>query len=797
MKTNSKRIISMSMVLVMILSGLIVITTTSSAGFTGDIPTIKNKIQPNTRIIEQVDTHLEKLLLEFDQDPDPSVLADVESELQSIKSTAQKIVYNVEPYLKAPDNQQPPGNTFDNIDFGKLTPGTVGQLHAINVQLANTEEHLNEILIHTWAPEGDFENGGPSILGSIHSDAMYLQNSAESILDMIRERDSFMICTPHEPIQILSNSDFTAANGVTGGSGTSSDPYIIERWNIDASTAIGIDIRNTNAHFVIRYVCIHSGRFTGMMGNDGIFIRDSSNGIIETSRIWENDDGIFLYYTSDMRIDGNRISDNYIYGINLEYSPNAEIVNNDIFGNGVAGLRLEQSHYNVITENDLHGNEAYGIFIRDSIDGTITQNRLLENTFTGIATNDSENIAISENDAIENGLNGMSITSSNEIEVIDNLVTFNGDTGIGIYDGSLNIQIEENRILNNGNDPQVTEVGHGVVIVSSSEIVVENNFISSNYGQGVGVSGDSSNIRILSNAILNNRGFNAAGVYVFEASDVIIRCNEIRYHIILGPLSIAVGIYVLDPVTDVKVFNNNILNNSIAAIDYNSGSTWDDGYPSGGNYWGDFGDVDSFSGPAQDVPGSDGIMDDPIYFEWNQQDRYPLMEPCRNSFWNMFWMPSQQLTIRVNRQLISNQRTLGRLGQRLESTFEASDSTHDDATIDEFESMRNYANSISEQITEKLGDNPQAPPPNFNQMTGDRIPNEGSKHGKVANKIAANTKILVQVDSRLESILDNINGEPDKATAAALSAMRDAANSIVIRINEILGDFPVPPPPTD
>jgi hypothetical protein len=254
---------------------------------------------------------------------------------------------------------------------------------------------------------------------------------------------------------------------------------------------------------------------------------------------------------------------------------------------------------------------------------------------------------------------------------------------------------------------------------------------------------------------------------------------------------------VLDPVTDVKVFNNNILNNSIAAIDYNSGSTWDDGYPSGGNYWGDFGDVDSFSGPAQDVPGSDGIMDDPIYFEWNQQDRYPLMEPCRNSFWNMFWMPSQQLTIRVNRQLISNQRTLGRLGQRLESTFEASDSTHDDATIDEFESMRNYANSISEQITEKLGDNPQAPPPNFNQMTGDRIPNEGSKHGKVANKIAANTKILVQVDSRLESILDNINGEPDKATAAALSAMRDAANSIVIRINEILGDFPVPPPPTD
>ena len=36
--------------------------------------------------------------------------------------------------------------------------------------------------------------------------------------------------TPHNPIHISSNADFTVDNGVVGGSGTLNDPYIIEGW---------------------------------------------------------------------------------------------------------------------------------------------------------------------------------------------------------------------------------------------------------------------------------------------------------------------------------------------------------------------------------------------------------------------------------------------------------------------------------------------------------------------------------------------------------------------------------------
>jgi hypothetical protein len=61
---------------------------------------------------------------------------------------------------------------------------------------------------------------------------------------------------------------------------------------------------------------------------------------------------------------------------------------------------------------------------------------------------------------------------------------------------------------------------------------------------------------------------------------------------------------------------------------------WDDGYPSGGNYWSDYIGEDNFSGPKQNIAGSDGIGDIPYkIFELEGQghnyDRYPLMSPLQ------------------------------------------------------------------------------------------------------------------------------------------------------------------------
>jgi len=54
---------------------------------------------------------------------------------------------------------------------------------------------------------------------------------------------------------------------------------------------------------------------------------------------------------------------------------------------------------------------------------------------------------------------------------------------------------------------------------------------------------------------------------------------------------------------------------------------WDNGYPSGGNYWSDYNGTDLYCGPHQNETGSDGIGDKPYMIDGNNTDRYPLIYP--------------------------------------------------------------------------------------------------------------------------------------------------------------------------
>jgi len=58
-----------------------------------------------------------------------------------------------------------------------------------------------------------------------------------------------------------------------------------------------------------------------------------------------------------------------------------------------------------------------------------------------------------------------------------------------------------------------------------------------------------------------------------------------------------------------------------------SANIWDDGFPSGGNYWSDYIGVDLYGGLSQNETGSDGIGDTPYIIDANNQDNYPLIKP--------------------------------------------------------------------------------------------------------------------------------------------------------------------------
>jgi len=173
--------------------------------------------------------------------------------------------------------------------------------------------------------------------------------------------------TKHSPIFIDGNEGFTSANGVIGGSGTASDPYIIADWEIDASTAGGFWMQDTDAHFTVRNCYVHDV----WPVNSGIYLQDCTNGTLENNNCPHNGDGITLVSSNNNRLINNTCSSNFHAGIYLVSSSNNTLVNNTCSSNGYWGIDLAGSSNDTLRNNVMVNN---GIVI--NVDNVIQSDRV-------------------------------------------------------------------------------------------------------------------------------------------------------------------------------------------------------------------------------------------------------------------------------------------------------------------------------------------------------------------------------------------------------------------------------------
>ena len=185
------------------------------------------------------------------------------------------------------------------------------------------------------------------------------------------------------------------------------------------------------------------------------------------------------------------------------------------------------------------------------------------------------------------------------------------------------IMIERDNIVVDGNGYTLwgTELNggdylrHGFHMSGRSSVTIKNTNIEA-FVYGIWVD-SSSNIAITQNNITDNH----IGISLRWSSNIVVTSNNVANNV-------EHGIYG-EGWSNSVIYHNNFVSNTRHVYLWlkSYGNIWDEGYPSGGNYWDDYDGVDNFNGPNQDQPGSDGIGDTPYIVYESNKDNYPLMNP--------------------------------------------------------------------------------------------------------------------------------------------------------------------------
>jgi parallel beta-helix repeat protein len=227
-------------------------------------------------------------------------------------------------------------------------------------------------------------------------------------------------------------------------------------------------------------------------------------------------------------------------------------------------------------------------------------------------------------------ITGINLNNVNHCNVSGNIIT-NNEHGLEIHNSSYYNTISGNNMTENNK--------WGMHIIDSHGNNVSGNIIGGSIWGSIAVHGFSTHNRIFENNVGNNDngGISIDGSDYNDIYENNITNNlwgiSVQYGAKYNAISrncIANNNYSvkLEWNTFANMFyHNNLVDNvfRMSLVGYNYANSWDDGYPSGGNYWSDYNGTDLFSGLYQNETGSDGIGDTTCVIDENYIDHYPLI----------------------------------------------------------------------------------------------------------------------------------------------------------------------------
>ena len=353
----------------------------------------------------------------------------------------------------------------------------------------------------------------------------------------------------------------------------------------------------------------------------GVYATGSINNRIINSHIYDNNEGVRLLSASTgtalincnisdvatlcvyiLSNSGNTVIRNCtMYGdmswATIRMESHNNIVDHCTLLSGAAGVQGYSSNWNTITNNNVSFNNDGVLFNTNAIpshNNTVTNNVGYKSGASGGGYGGAVTILGGRNNTVANnsafaGHYGVRLMSSANNNTIYNNTISGGNYGMDISGPAARF----NRVYNNYIRGTAY---HGIILDNGDNNTVENNVVAGHATNGILAMTTANGNTIRFNDIEDNAAF---GVRINSGDDNLIH-------------------------------HNNFFNNTGHAYDAVGTNLWDNGFPSGGNFWDNYTGIDLNTTAAQNAPPSDGLGDTP--YVWldggsGTQDLYPLMEP--------------------------------------------------------------------------------------------------------------------------------------------------------------------------
>ncbi|MEJ2293767.1 MAG: right-handed parallel beta-helix repeat-containing protein [Candidatus Lokiarchaeota archaeon] len=275
------------------------------------------------------------------------------------------------------------------------------------------------------------------------------------------------------------------------GSGTWSDPFIIENITIDSQyfgnaisieyTSVYFKIRNCkfdNADYGIHLNLVDNGHILNCSCSNnhesGIYIKNCENNTIENNILMDSgiessrgtgDSGILCFQSSNNHIINNQFYRNNWAGIEMQSASSLNFICNNTFKNNYKGIYIvSSSHDNNVTKNFIELNEVgvhllgcskilvhnnsiignsdgiyspshYSLIVSDC---SITNNLIFNSSHVNILLKSANNTLISGNEILRSPVNGMHFFKTNYSIVKNNKIIDHHENGIMMVESDHN-----------------------------------------------------------------------------------------------------------------------------------------------------------------------------------------------------------------------------------------------------------------------------------------------------------------------------------------------------------------------